>query len=237
MNRHAEMLELAAIHALGALDEVERVRFERHLRDGCTRCRATLRESSRVVDPLALSVAPVTPSPFTRQRLLEGLDRVRRQRLLRAPVRRSRRSWVPWAAAASIAVLAGLALYADPAALLHVRETVYDLTMPNLRSVSLSGTGALASSQVRAYVDPDRSRLVLYAYSLPPAPGGRDYQLWVIGEGAPVSAGVFAPHASGVVRHEVEAAMPLRRGITLAVSVEPKGGAPQPTGPIVLSGS
>jgi len=64
----------------------------------------------------------------------------------------------------------------------------------------------------------------------------QDYQLWLIGPDAPtpVSAGVFLPDGSGAVRLQYNAAVSVRTVDKFAVTVEPKGGVPQPTGKIIL---
>ena len=68
-------------------------------------------------------------------------------------------------------------------------------------------------------------------------PAAQDYQLWLIdpNSNSPVSAGVFLPDASGAVRFPFTAAT-VKTVDRFAVSIEPKGGAPRPTGKIVLTG-
>jgi hypothetical protein len=72
---------------------------------------------------------------------------------------------------------------------------------------------------------------------LPALPPDKTYQLWLVpSQGNPVSAGVFAP------KYGQEASLwttPVPAGLTakaFAVTVEPAGGKPQPTGPKVLIG-
>ena len=76
------------------------------------------------------------------------------------------------------------------------------------------------------------------AANLAALPAGKTYQLWLIPtEGKPISAGVFNPDAQGAGTILLP---PLPEGVVakaFAVTVEPSGGVPQPTGPIVLVGS
>ncbi|MEY2409538.1 MAG: hypothetical protein QOF48_2208 [Verrucomicrobiota bacterium] len=69
-------------------------------------------------------------------------------------------------------------------------------------------------------------------------PAAQDYQLWLIDPNspAPISGGVFQPDASGSVRFAF-AAPTVKTIDRFAVSIEPKGGAPRPTGRIVLAGN
>jgi anti-sigma-K factor RskA len=78
---------------------------------------------------------------------------------------------------------------------------------------------------------------LLVAQGLPPAPEGKVYELWAIaGKGAPVPAGVFAVDAKGAGSLRVP---PLQAGEdldTFAVTLEPAGGVPAPTGSMYLVG-
>lgn len=114
-------------------------------------------------------------------------------------------------------------------------EGIVDVaTEPDLRSLVLSGEAAFRSSSVRAWINSNDGRIALIARGLPSPPPGTVYQLWLLEGGAPRSLAVFAPDASGratCVSANVRRVEPDSR---LAVSVEPSGGVPLPTGPIVL---
>lgn len=69
-------LEHTAPYALGALDEQERVSFEAHLAT-CDVCTAEVRELREVAGLLATSVAPLTPPPRLRERILSNARQVR----------------------------------------------------------------------------------------------------------------------------------------------------------------
>lgn len=70
---------------------------------------------------------------------------------------------------------------------------------------------------------------------LPPLANGKVYEVWFIAAKTPVGAGTFFPNAdgswSGLVHGDVT------RARAIAISVEPAGGSPAPTGPIVATGS
>lgn len=106
-----------------------------------------------------------------------------------------------------------------------------------VRELPLGGTSDSVTATARAVVDTEAHQVLLLASRLPPAPPGHTYQLWVIESGAPAprSAGVFDPDAGGRVLHVETAPGDLEREFQVAVSVEPSGGMPQPTGPIVLA--
>ena len=79
--------------------------------------------------------------------------------------------------------------------------------------------------------------MLMYDGTAEPAPAGKSYQLWVMPmQGDPINAGVFNP-SSGEISHWM---MKLPEGVTpkaFAVTLEPAGGMPHPTGPKVLAGA
>ena len=80
--------------------------------------------------------------------------------------------------------------------------------------------------------------LVVAANQLPALPADKVYQLWVVpgDQSAPISAGLLAPDASGqaTLFFPMPANVPVVAA--LAVTVEPAGGRPAPTGDKALVG-
>jgi hypothetical protein len=110
------------------------------------------------------------------------------------------------------------------------------LTAPDLQQVTLAGQAPAPQAAGRAFLSRS-SGLLFAAYNLPPLPAGRTYQLWyLITRSAPVSAGIFKPDDAGraAVMQQPPAPAPAVSG--LAVSIEPEGGVPAPTGAIYLAG-
>jgi anti-sigma-K factor RskA len=106
-----------------------------------------------------------------------------------------------------------------------------------LRLIALGGTEASPDSRGRVLWSPDEKKAVFYASGLPRPPAGRDYQLWVIEGQTPRSEGVFPVDARGRATHVLpEVPAPGNVG-AFAVTLEPAGGVPQPTGAMVLLGS
>lgn len=117
-----------------------------------------------------------------------------------------------------------------------LEATARVLTAPATRAVALAGQGAGAAARARAFLSPDTRMLILYAYDLPELPADRSYQAWVIPGKVPVSIGVLTREAGGFARHEASDVAGLEAPVTVAVTIEPRGGLPQPSGPIVLAG-
>jgi len=111
------------------------------------------------------------------------------------------------------------------------------LTATDMQPVAMSGKENATGSTARAYWSPTRGLLIV-ANDLPMPPPGRIYQVWVIGSGTPFSAGLLGEQ--GVGRGMLIAPPP--RGVapgavTVAVTDEPPGGLPAPSGSIRLAGS
>ena len=88
--------------------------------------------------------------------------------------------------------------------------------------------------------DADKQQALLQVSNLPAVPSNKDYQLWIFKNNQPVSAGVFAvndPQRDSFFKIEQMAESSKEATSAFAVTLEPKGGVPQPTGQIYLSGN
>jgi anti-sigma-K factor RskA len=87
--------------------------------------------------------------------------------------------------------------------------------------------------------DSEKQQALLQVSNLPPVPDDKSYQLWIIVNNKPVSAGVFAVNDSSDNFFKVEEIVNATEQATnaFAVTMEPKGGVPQPTGDMYLYGN
>jgi Anti-sigma-K factor rskA len=107
------------------------------------------------------------------------------------------------------------------------------LSAGDVHSASLGSVAPAGAARGHVYVSASRG-LFFAAESLPPLPAGRTYQLWTIVAGQPVSHGIFEPEGDG--RAQVLAQAPPGAVQAIAVTIEPDGGVPAPTGDKVLLG-
>lgn len=107
------------------------------------------------------------------------------------------------------------------------------LSAVDVHSASLASVAPAGAARGHVYVSASRG-LFFTAEALPPLPVGRTYQLWTIVAGQPVSHGIFEPQGDG--RAQVLAQAPPGAVQAIAVTVEPDGGVPAPTGDKVLLG-
>jgi anti-sigma-K factor RskA len=100
--------------------------------------------------------------------------------------------------------------------------------------VSLTASGAKAPF-ARMFWDTTRNTWTLVAHNMPELRAGRTYQLWLVTKTAKISAGTFAPTNGDAV---VRATYPLARDSLQAIAIteEPAGGVPQPTGAMIVAG-
>ncbi|MGH9355269.1 MAG: anti-sigma factor [Terriglobia bacterium] len=111
------------------------------------------------------------------------------------------------------------------------------LTSPSTMTVSLAALRTHPVPEGKAFYNAEKG-LVFYAANLPSLPADRIYQLWLLpSKGKPVNAGIFETDKSGNGQVLLP---PLPRGVSakaFAVTIEPEGGRPQPTGKMVLMGA
>src|SRR5262249_35137579 len=107
------------------------------------------------------------------------------------------------------------------------------LRQPNVRAVSMVGSEFAKSASAILLYDSGTKRLWMYAVNLPECLNGTVYQLWAIDQ-KPKSVGMFHMD-SGETAHLLVIRVPeFERAKKFAVSLEPPGGRPQPTGAIYL---
>ena len=117
-----------------------------------------------------------------------------------------------------------------------LRQRLGLVTSPAVEVMPLRPVEGEAAAPPRSrgvlYVAADHQHWFLSVDGLPPAGPERDYQLWFIAGGKPVPAGTFDLEA-GAPASLSAPTMPAGTELA-AITVEPAGGAPQPTGPMVL---
>lgn len=119
----------------------------------------------------------------------------------------------------------------------RLAEALSVINAPGGRAVRLAGSGPTPEAFGHTFIDPRQSRAVFYAARLPELAPDQDYQLWFFAGGKPVPAGVFDVDGNGNGSVHVDR---IAGGIESvegwAVTIEPNGGLPEPSGDIVLKG-
>jgi len=107
---------------------------------------------------------------------------------------------------------------------------------PDLARVDLAGQSPAPGASARAFWSRRRG-MVFAAASLPALPANKTYQVWVVADAQPpISAGLIEPDAEGNAITVFKTPEDIPTPKVLAVTLEPAGGVPQPTGEKVLVG-
>jgi anti-sigma-K factor RskA len=247
---HEDYKAMLPAQALSALDAGEAQALNQHLAE-CAECREELASWERTASALALDAKPMEPSAEVRQRIMNAVrDDARASQDTRvaedgrvvpfAPVRRN--VWRSFGAIAAvvlfIALIVGIVvLWQQNRTLREENQLVEILSEPGARLTELKGTEQASAATAKLAYDKN-GRALLLASNLPPAPAGKEYQLWfIVGSNAPLPGKSFAPDRAGrgtlhdqVPRQALDSAI-------FAITLEPAGGVSAPTGQIYLSSS
>jgi len=107
------------------------------------------------------------------------------------------------------------------------------LRIPNVKAVSLTGSEMAKRAAGFLLYDSRTQKLWLYSVNLPECPAGMTYQLWAIHD-KPISIGTFQMDTGETAHLLVKKVLNFTDAKTFAVSLEPSGGRPEPTGPMYL---
>lgn len=227
---------LTGAYAVDALDELERVRFERHL-ETCSDCVAEVRSFTETTSRLGAAQA-MTPPPALRAAVLEEIGRTRQvspqgshRRAPDVVVRSSR--WLAVAAAGLLVAAAGLGGLAvdatrDASRSADVASVVTSvLTDPDRTVTDADFAGG------RAAVVTAGDEVVVLADGVAAPPSDSVYVLWMLdAAGSPRSAGVVRETGDGsFVGHTTG----FHSGETLAVTVEQDPSTTLPHGDVVMA--
>lgn len=118
---------------------------------------------------------------------------------------------------------------------LRTQSTVDVLTAPDVARIDLAGQPTAPSARARAMWSRERG-MVFTASNLPPLAPGRVYQVWVVTAEARISAGLIMPDDAGNTTSVFATPPDIPTPVAVAVTLEPAGGVPQPTGAFYLLG-
>lgn len=242
---HDELKDALSALALGALDPAERIEVEAHVR-GCEECQAELQGLLKVVDGIGLAASPVRPPEALRSKVLANAtaqtqlsaSRTTDARAAVLPPKPAGSWMMPLALAASLVLAAAALFYAFrlQVEVQELRKTTFLLQSADLVRANMKGQASAPNATGLALWS-KANGMIFSATQLPKLPAGRVYQLWTITGTTATSAGVLTPDANGAVRLELPVAPNAAKPDAFGLTIEPAGGSPAPTLPIVLLGS
>jgi len=110
------------------------------------------------------------------------------------------------------------------------------LSSPGMKFVDLQGVEPNTQSFGKVVVDSEKGQAIVYMYRLPMVPEGMEYQLWVMRDGKPTSAGLFTVTEDGQGVIMLDDMVNPAEIPTFLVTIEPEGGENVPTGMMYLTG-
>jgi anti-sigma-K factor RskA len=243
------------LYALGTLDGVERDELDAHLARQCPACTAGVSRARALLTHLAFTAPPVDPPPHVRSHLMRTVAQS-------APRHLSFWESAFWRLAFPVSAIGAVAMLAVAGGLYMevrglnseirtLRTTVEEqrtreqelttqisryrdaLAMLASRGVREVRFGPQAPAG-RVFLDPRGA--VLVATNLPKPPAGRVYEMWLLlaRRPAPVPAGVFELDPKGSAVHVFGEPIEVAQVRGIAISDEPPGGVPAPTGKVIV---
>lgn len=246
---------MAATFALAAQSPEERVAYLDHL-ELCDVCRQLAGQFQATADLLPSALQEQAGSPSLKGRILaEAAADLPRQnqrapRSLRGERLPRKWQWPGWLSPRPAAVIAILILAIVGFGTWNVilwgqvnqrdqtlveQEQLLDAIAAGARISLLAGTEAAPQASATLIQEPGAGSAFLLVNNLPPLPDSQQYQVWRITGESPASAGIFGGKDS--MEQLVLLPADFFGADAVGVSIEPRGGSPQPTGAIVLLGN
>lgn len=255
---HNDFEALCAGYVLGTLSASEVAEFEKALQNATPEQQQLFEDMNVVRDEMALASGFERPSPAVEESIFTAISE---DKPASAPVKSTGNVIPLWVykAAAAILLIGALSLgylnfgLTDTVAEQQVRITELQtelerqnqllnvLAAREITVVMMGGLDPSPDGYGKIIWDTDNRQAVLQLANLPAPPEENDYQLWLIKDGQdPISAGVFTfeqPSIDLFFKVEQLAEDPSPVSNAFAVTLEPKGGMPQPTGDMFLLGA
>jgi len=258
MNTHPTRDEDFDLYALGVLEGQERDAIESHVA-ACAACSEKLAQARGRMALLALTAPPFSPSPGVKERLMRQLHATAAgSGPVQPPLEPRRGIFANWwtALLAPVAAVAALAamflatenirmnkqLAADRAAMDQQQKELAQATnlahfyeSKDTVKVALAPKQGMPNGSMRIMYNAKMGMLMCDGW-VEPAPAKKNYQLWVVPmEGKPINAGLLTS-PSGNIDNWMTTIPEGVAAKAFAVTLEPEGGMPEPTGPMVMAG-
>ncbi len=253
-----EVKELGSLYAIGALDSETVQKIEDFLLHATPEQRREIIEWREVAAVIPLALPQHEVPVQLKDRLLSRIEKENAPEspsstnqpanvLVFQPKARSESKtskWLLMAATIALSAACGYLAWQNINISEQLKETDYRLNTltrqmeaflsPSTRVISMKG---VETPQAHAKVvwNTESQTWEVHITNLPAPPEDKDYQLWYVTQDAKINAAVFSTDDKG--RSELKLNLPAEalNGLSAtAVTLEPKGGSPQPTGKFYL---
>lgn len=259
---HDDYKELLPAHALSSLDAADARVLNQHLAE-CDECRRELADWENTAAELALGANPAAPSSHVRARIMNAVRKEKQSQGESRVVSFPRNRKDTWASLRPIGAIAAGVLFLvlilwiivlvqqnqrlrrENDTLAHQNQSmdreftrstqfVRMLAEPGAKYAILHGSEHAEAGTGHLVYD-RTGHAMLLVDGLPPLPAGKEYQFWsIVDRNPPIPGGTFVPDEVG--RGQLTDRVPDQalQGAVFAVTLEPAGGVPEPTGAIYL---
>ena len=231
--------------AADQLEPAEAEGLRRHLATGCPICAGALAEAEATLAQVAGVLDPIEPSAQLREQLMSRVTEVTQPRqnpsgivtsVSMSDTRISQTS-NPW----RLRIFATALLSAAAAVAITWAVVIQPMREQRKRPAQLQMVSMTSETQptARGVVawDKDHAQWHIAVFGLAPPPPGREFELWFIPpDGKPIPSKTFTVDASGSATLVVPLPANIGPIAVAAITDEPLGGVPQPTGKIQLAG-
>ena len=117
----------------------------------------------------------------------------------------------------------------------ELRARAHVLAAPDVTTVRLQGQPAAPDSAGRLFLSETRGA-VIAASNVPPLPPGQVYQVWFVAPPDPIAVGIAPVDGAGRILATVDPPADAGLPLAVAVTLEPEGGAAEPSDDLFLLG-
>ncbi len=231
---HEEWLELADIHALGALDGGDLKAMQAHLATRCVECEQRIGETSGLLPSFAFSLKSLSPPAALKFKILSRLSRPNTFRLPK-PIFLALGSG---AVAICVLILSLLAIAPPKDIMGHNPVMVELLKSKYTRPITFTPVNANSQMRGKLLWNSNKCGGCLMLKNFLKAPAGKIYALWAADENKKTHLlGTFDANADGHAHLDVSASPQLKNLVQFTITTESIGSGLGPVGPVLYIGA
>jgi len=256
MSHKPEYEDQIALYSLGILTGSELDELKEHIESGCATCEKLLEDSNIVFSALPYGLEDVPVPDSLEDKIFDRLEseEIIPQTPAKAGFWQSVRPfWLNLGSAVAFALM--LILIISNLMLMNKlssqraemddliaksgkeSDVMHFMMAPKLDSVELASQMSGMDATGKLLMNPETHQALLLVSNAPTLKKGKTYQLWIILDGKPVSMGTFDVDSRGNKMMEIRSMPEPTKNSQFAVTLEPEGGMPHPTGAMYLAGS
>ena len=231
---HEKWLDLADIHALGALDGEDLKAMQAHLATRCVECEQRIGETSGLLPSFAFSLKPLSPPAALKSKILSRLSHPNAFRLPK-PVFLALGSGT---VAVCVLMLSLLAIAPPKDMMGHSPAMIELLKSKDTRPIIFTPVNANIQMRGKLFWNSSKCGGCLMLKNFLKAPAGTIYALWATDKNKKTHLlGTFDANADGHAHLDVSASPQLKDLVQFTITTESIGSGLGPSGPALYVGA